>query len=110
MAPMRTIAILPLKTLDRAKQRLAADLDPTPRRALVEAMFADVLIALRRATTIESTLVVSADHVAQRIGAGYGAEVLEDSDAGHNDAARRGIARARELGADRVLLVPGDGR
>jgi 2-phospho-L-lactate guanylyltransferase len=105
---MRTIAILPLKTLDRAKQRLAADLDPTPRRALVEAMFADVLIALRRATTINSTLVVSADHVAQRIGAGYGAEVLEDSDEGHNEAARRGIARAGELGADRVLLVPGD--
>jgi 2-phospho-L-lactate guanylyltransferase len=105
---MRTVAILPLKNLEHAKQRLARELDPAPRRALVEAMLADVLIALRRATTIDSTLVVSADHVAQRIGAGYGAEVLQDAEAGHNDAARRGVIRALELGADRVLLVPGD--
>jgi 2-phospho-L-lactate guanylyltransferase len=105
---MTTVAILPLKTLDRAKQRLAEELDPSPRRALVEAMFSDVLIALRRTTSIERTLVVTADHAAQRIAAGYGAEVLEDSDDGHNAAALLGLARARELDADRALLVPGD--
>ena len=105
---MTTIAILPIKTLDRAKQRLAAELDPTPRRALVEAMFSDALIALRRAETVERTLVVTPDHGAQRIAAGYGADVLEAPDAGHNDAARRGISRACQLGAGRVLLVPGD--
>jgi 2-phospho-L-lactate/phosphoenolpyruvate guanylyltransferase len=105
---MDTVAILPLKALDRAKQRLAAELDDAPRRSLVEAMFSDALIALRRATSIDRVLVVSADHVAQRIAAGYGAEVLEDEDTGHNDAAVRGIARARELQAARALLVPGD--
>src|SRR5579875_2303993 len=105
---MTTIAILPLKTLDRAKQRLAVELDPTPRRALVEAMFSDALIALRRARTIDSVLVVTPDHVAQRIGAGYGAEVIEGSDTGHNDAAQQGIEHAVRLGAQRVLLVPGD--
>ena len=105
---MRTVAILPLKTLDHAKQRLAGQLDPTPRRALVEAMFSDALIALRRTETLDRTLVVTADHVAQRIAAGYGADVLADTDSGHNDAARLGIDRALELGADRVLLVPGD--
>jgi 2-phospho-L-lactate/phosphoenolpyruvate guanylyltransferase len=105
---MTTMAILPLKTLDRAKQRLAEELDPSPRRALVEAMFSDTLIALRRAASIEQTIVVTADHAAQRIGAGYGAEVIEDTDEGHSEAAMRGIARALELGAARVLLVPGD--
>src|SRR5579875_3676124 len=105
---MTTIAILPIKTLDRAKRRLAAELDPTPRRALVEAMFSDALIALRRATAVDSVIVVTPDHVAQRIGAGYGAEVIEESDAGHNEAARRGIEHAMTLGAERVLLVPGD--
>ena len=108
MPHMTTIAILPLKTLDRAKQRLAVELDPVPRRSLVEAMFSDVLIALRRAGSIDSVVVVTPDHVAQRIGAGYGADVVEDSDAGHNDAARRGIEHAVKLGAERVLLVPGD--
>lgn len=105
---MTTLAILPLKTLDRAKQRLASELDAAPRRSLVEAMFSDALIALRRSEAIDAVIVVTPDHVAQRIGAGYGAEVIEDADAGHNDAARRGIEHATSLGADRVLLVPGD--
>ena len=105
---MTTVAILPIKTLDDAKQRLAEELDPRPRRALVEAMFSDVLVALRRTTLIDHVLVVSKDHNAQRIAGGYGAMVSDDQDTGHNDAAARGIARAVELGASRVLLIPGD--
>ncbi|MGZ4178739.1 MAG: 2-phospho-L-lactate guanylyltransferase [Solirubrobacteraceae bacterium] len=105
---MTTLAILPIKTLDDAKTRLAEELDRRPRRALVEAMFSDVLVALRRATLVDQVLVVSRDHNAQRIAGGYGAMVSDDEDSGHNDAAVRGIARAIELGADRVLLVPGD--
>jgi 2-phospho-L-lactate guanylyltransferase len=103
-----TLAILPIKTLDEAKTRLAAELDPRPRRALVEAMFSDVLVALRRAKLVDQVLVVSRDHNAQRIAGGYGAMVADDEDSGHNDAAGRGISRALELGAERVLLVPGD--
>jgi 2-phospho-L-lactate guanylyltransferase len=102
------LAILPIKTLDNAKTRLAEELDPRPRRALVEAMFSDVLVALRRAKLVDQVLVVSRDHNAQRIAGGYGAMVADDEDTGHNDAASRGIARAIELGAERVLLVPGD--
>ncbi len=105
---MTTLAVLPIKSFDEAKQRLRAGLDPTPRRALVEAMFSDVLIALRRATLVDQVLVVSADNVAQRIAGGYDAMVLQDDDLGHNDAAARGAARALELGVDRVLMVPGD--
>jgi 2-phospho-L-lactate/phosphoenolpyruvate guanylyltransferase len=103
-----TLAILPIKTLDDAKTRLAVELDPRPRRALVEAMFSDVLVALRRAELVDQVLVVSHDHNAQRIAGGYGAMVADDEDRGHNDAALRGIARAVELGYERVLLVPGD--
>jgi len=105
---MTTVAILPIKTLDAAKQRLAEKLDPSPRRALVEAMFSDVLVALRRAKLIDQMLVVSKDHGAQRIAGGYGAMVADDEDDGHNGAAARGIARALELGMDRALLIPGD--
>jgi len=105
---MTTIAILPIKTFDAAKQRLAEELDPSPRRALVEAMFSDVLVALRRAKLVYQMLVVSKDHGAQRIAGGYGAMVADDEDDGHNAAAARGIARALELGMDRALLIPGD--
>lgn len=105
---MPTIAILPIKSLDSAKQRLRDELDPAPRRALAEAMFSDVLVALRRATLINEVLVVSKDHGVQRIAGGYGAMVAEDDDRGHNAAAGRGVARARQLGMDRAVLVPGD--
>ncbi|MHB1567737.1 MAG: 2-phospho-L-lactate guanylyltransferase [Solirubrobacteraceae bacterium] len=105
---MTTFAVLPIKTLDSAKQRLAAELDAGWRRALVEAMFSDVLVALRRAKLINQVVVVSGDHGAQRIAGGYGAIVVDDEDLGHNDAAQRGVARAVELGAERALLVPGD--
>lgn len=105
---MTTLAVLPIKSLEIAKQRLRDELDPTPRRALVESMFSDVLIALRRAKRVDQVLVISSDHNAQRIAGGYGAMVVEDDDSGHNAAALRGIARGVELGFDRVLLVPGD--
>jgi 2-phospho-L-lactate/phosphoenolpyruvate guanylyltransferase len=105
---MTTLAILPIKSFDQAKQRLKEELDPSPRRALVEAMFSDVLVALRRSKLVDQVLVVSSDHGAQRIAGGYGAMVLEDEDLGHNDAATRGVQRALELGIERALLVPGD--
>jgi 2-phospho-L-lactate/phosphoenolpyruvate guanylyltransferase len=100
--------ILPIKNFGDAKQRLTEALDPAPRRALVEAMFSDVLVALGRCTRIAGLIVVSGDHVAQRIAEGYGATVVEDEHTGHNEAAALGIEYAVEHGAERVLLIPGD--
>ncbi|MBV9818207.1 MAG: 2-phospho-L-lactate guanylyltransferase [Solirubrobacterales bacterium] len=105
---MRTLAVLPIKNLDQAKQRLRAELEPTTRRSLAESMFSDVLVALRRTERIDQVIVVSSDNVAQRIAGGYQAHVVTDADTGHNDAAARGVAQALELGADRVLMVPAD--
>jgi 2-phospho-L-lactate guanylyltransferase len=105
---MPTVAILPVKTFTEAKRRLRDGLSPGARRALAEAMFCDVLIALHRCARVHSVLVVSADHSAQQIAGGYGAQVLGDSEEGHNVAARHGIEHALEAGADRVVLVPGD--
>jgi 2-phospho-L-lactate guanylyltransferase len=105
---MSTLAILPIKRFGEAKRRLAVDLAPGARRALAEAMFSDVLVALRRTESVGDVLVVSADTVAQQIAGGYGALVLDDEEEGHNAAARRGISQALERGADRALLVPGD--
>jgi 2-phospho-L-lactate guanylyltransferase len=106
---MRTVAILPVKMFSHAKQRLDAGVAPGPRQALAEAMFADVLVALRRAQRVDATLVVSSDLGAQRIAGAHGAIVLEDdADRGHNPAAAKGIQRALEHGAERALLVPGD--
>jgi 2-phospho-L-lactate guanylyltransferase len=105
---MSTIAVLPIKSLPEAKHRLAEELSPGPRRALVEAMFSDVLVALRRTASLDGMLVVSSDHNAQEIGAGYGAMVLDDKQRGHSEAASLAIDSALEDGVERVLLVPGD--
>jgi 2-phospho-L-lactate guanylyltransferase len=104
---MRTFAILPVKSFDVAKQRLREGLDPASREALVEAMFTDVLDALRR-TEVARIVVVTASPAARRIASGRGAAVLTDGQSGHNAAAGLGIGAALEGGADRALLVPGD--
>jgi 2-phospho-L-lactate guanylyltransferase len=103
-----TLAILPIKSFKDAKQRLGDGLDPGSRRLLAEAMFADVLVALRRARTVARVLVVSSDHRAQQIAGAYGASLLDEDDRGHNYAAARGIRRALDDGIERALLVPGD--
>src|SRR5579875_241854 len=105
---MTTVAVLPIKALDSAKRRLADALDAGTRRALVQAMFADVLVALRRCALLHRVVVVSGDHGAQRIAGGYGALVVGDRDRGHNAAAAAGVSEALRLGAQRVLLVAGD--
>ncbi len=105
---MRTQAILPIKDFTVAKQRLMEHLSPGPRRALVEAMFSDVLVALRRAERVDDVVVVSSNRDAQEIAGGYGAGILDDEELGHSEAASLAIATAIEGGVGRVLLVPGD--
>jgi 2-phospho-L-lactate/phosphoenolpyruvate guanylyltransferase len=105
---MRTQAILPIKSFPDAKRRLMEELSPGPRRALVEAMFSDVLVALRRAERVDEIVVVSSDRDAQEIAGGYGAAVLDDEQLGHSEAASLAISAALEGGVDQVALVPGD--
>jgi 2-phospho-L-lactate guanylyltransferase len=98
---VRTVAVLPVKSFGRAKQRLAGGFGNRP--ALASAMVADVLDALDRVAELDGVLVVTAERSVT------GAEVIHDPvEAGQSAAAARGIAAARERGAARVLLVPGD--
>ncbi len=105
---MRTYAILPVKTFAHAKQRLDDGLDDVTRRVIAQAMYSDVLVALRRAKEVEEILVITADDNAAAIAGGYGTSVLIDHERGHNEAAAVGILAAMRANADRVLLVPGD--
>jgi 2-phospho-L-lactate/phosphoenolpyruvate guanylyltransferase len=104
---MRTLAILPVKSFPKAKQRLSSGLDPALRRRLAEVMLYDVLRALS-ATGIDEVIVVTAGAAPAEIAHDAGARVVIDAEAGHNAAARLGIGEALRSGAERVLLVPGD--
>ncbi|HEX5711880.1 MAG TPA: 2-phospho-L-lactate guanylyltransferase [Solirubrobacterales bacterium] len=106
---MKATAVLPVKRFYEAKQRLATGLSGEQRRTLAGAMVADVLEAIGAARTIERTIVVSGDPIAQELAAAAGAEVVPDpEDAGHSNAALAGIARAEVEGAECVVLLPGD--
>ena len=106
---MSTFAILPVKRFEEAKGRLEPGLAAGPRRALAEAMYVDVLTALRRTRGIDRVLVLTADPGAQRVAEGYDAIPLDDpAESGQNRAVLRGVAHARELGATRVLCLAGD--
>lgn len=105
---MRTVAVLPIKSYDVAKQRLSADLGE-PQQQLAEQMAARVLAALCVATSIERVLLVTCEPAAAELGAGLGADVIDESSPrGHSAAAALGVDRALALGAERVLLAAGD--
>ncbi|HEU0023130.1 MAG TPA: 2-phospho-L-lactate guanylyltransferase [Thermoleophilaceae bacterium] len=106
---MKTIAILPVKAFGAAKQRLAPSVVGRERRALAEAMLADVLAALSRVPDLADVAVVTADARAREAALAVGARVVPDAEqAGQSPAAVAGIGHALASGAARVLLVPGD--
>jgi 2-phospho-L-lactate/phosphoenolpyruvate guanylyltransferase len=106
---MRTLAILPVKSFGAAKQRLAPALGSGSRQALAQAMFADVLISLRKVAGLDSIVVVTADPVAGATARGQRVLVLRDkAQTGQSAAASIGISYALAEGFERVLLVPGD--
>jgi 2-phospho-L-lactate/phosphoenolpyruvate guanylyltransferase len=106
---VHTVAVLPVKSFGRAKQRLGAALAGTERSELAEAMVADVLAALRRVEGVDHVVVVTAEPVAARAALAAGAAVVHDpEESGQSAAAARGVSAAAADGADRVLLVPGD--
>jgi 2-phospho-L-lactate/phosphoenolpyruvate guanylyltransferase len=101
---VRTVAVLPVKSFGRAKQRLRpAGLD---RAALAAAMVGDVLEALGAVRGLDGVVVVSAEDL---VGRTAGIEWVHDPvEAGQSAAALRGMRAAVARGAQRVLLVPGD--
>jgi 2-phospho-L-lactate guanylyltransferase len=106
---LKATAVLPVKRFSAAKRRLSPGLDDERRTALVAAMLEDVLESVAGSRSIERTIVVSGERRAQEAAAAAGAEALSDpADSGHSEAALAGIARAEQLGAECVVLVPGD--
>ncbi len=98
---MRTVAVLPVKSFGRAKQRLGDAVGDRP--ALAEAMALDVVEALGAVRGLDGVVVVSRD---LRI---EGTQHVHDPvEAGQSAAASLGVQAALERGAERVLLVPGD--
>jgi 2-phospho-L-lactate guanylyltransferase len=106
---MRTAAILPVKRFARAKQRLGTSVTDPLREDLARAMVGDVLVALREASALANTIVVTSEESVAAAARYQGALVVEDTpEEGQSSAVAMGVERALAEGFERVLCVPGD--
>lgn len=101
-------AIIPIKSLERVKTRLAHMLSPQERRELVLSMLEDVLRGLRASRRIERMYLVGRDPEVLRLARLYAAEWLFDTTRDLNSALRLGARQACERGAQSLLLLHAD--
>jgi 2-phospho-L-lactate guanylyltransferase len=107
-APRKICAVVPVKDIRDAKQRLAGVLSPTRRQELALAMLEDVLAALAHVAELAGTLVVTIDPAAAAIAARHGARVSsEGARDGHTGAVTAAARRLATEGLD-MLALPGD--
>ena len=101
-------AIVPIKEIVFAKQRLAKALSPARRQELAVAMFEDVMQALSASHGLAGIAVVTLDQNATQIAARWGAEVWTDgAREGHTGAVTAAARRLAAIGST-MLTIPGD--
>ena len=102
-------AVVPVKNLGSAKQRLAGVLDQPARTALFRAMLEDVLEALSGAVSLAGIVLVTRDAEAIALAERYDAECLiEPENRGHTAAVEFAAKALARRGAGALLQVPGD--
>ncbi len=75
---MTTAAVIPIKQLKNAKQRLAGLLSSDERMLLFTAMVEDVLTAVEACVQIDRIIVVTDDNQVAELALGYGAEIMAE--------------------------------
>ncbi len=101
-------AVVPVKELGQAKQRLAGTLSGALRRELMLAMLEDVLSALSAASGLGGIAIVSTDPAVAGIVARSGATLLrEDARDGHTAAVAAAARRLAARGAG-MMALPAD--
>ena len=102
-------AVVPVKELEGAKQRLSSALSSDERRLLATTMLEDVLEAVSMARELAGVLVVTVDPVATSLASRYGARIVtEGALEGHTGAvtaAARLLVRESRAG---MMTMPGD--
>lgn len=102
-------AVVPIKELDGAKQRLAPLLSPAQRRALIEVMMGEVLEAVAGAKRLAGILVVTLDPQATALAERLGARIVTDGARdGHTGSVTAGLALLAREGRGGMMTVPAD--
>jgi 2-phospho-L-lactate/phosphoenolpyruvate guanylyltransferase len=101
-------AVVPVKEVAAAKQRLAAVLSPSQRRALALAMLEDVFAALAATRGLAGILSVTTDGTAAAIAQRFGVVVSPDDATSGHTAAVSGAAHRLAASGAAMLTLPGD--
>jgi 2-phospho-L-lactate guanylyltransferase len=102
-------AIVPIKELDGAKQRLAPLLSPAQRRALIEVMMDEVLQALAGVRGLGGVMVVTLDPHATALAARLGARVVTNGARdGHTGSVSAGLKLLAQEGRGGMMTLPAD--
>lgn len=102
-------AVVPIKELEGAKQRLAPLLTPAQRRALIEVMMAEVLETVVTVPGLAGVVVVTLDPHATALAERLGARVLTDGARdGHTGSVAAGLRMLAAEGRDGMLTLPAD--
>lgn len=106
---MTTIwAVLPVKELDGAKQRLSPRLSPAQRQALMRMMIAEVLAALTAARGLAGVMVVTLDPWASDLAQRHGARVVTTGARDGHTGSVTAAARLLAAEGNGLLAMPGD--
>ena len=103
------VAILPVKALRNAKQRLDGFLTADEREMLARTMFEATLASLLEARGIHQVVIITSDTEAIEHARRLGVMVFEEAEQlSHSASADAACLRAMELGATTAILVPID--
>ncbi|SDB68916.1 2-phospho-L-lactate guanylyltransferase [Belnapia rosea] len=102
-------AVLPVKELEGAKQRLSPALSPVQRVALMRVMIGEVLAALLAARGLAGVALVTLDPWATALARRSGARVLtEGARDGHTGSVTAAARVLAAEGAAGIITLPGD--
>ena len=102
-------AVVPVKELEGAKQRLAPLLSSAQRRALIEVMMGEVLEAVVEARSLAGVMVVTLDAQATALAKRLGARVLTDgAREGHTGSVTAGLRLLAREGRAGMITLPAD--
>lgn len=106
---MKPWAILPVKEMVGAKQRLAPLLSPEERVGLMQVMLRDVMAALSAAQGLAGIALITLDPWAQALAQEHGARIItEGAREGHTGAVTSAAILLQAEGVASILTLPGD--
>ncbi|MBX3550886.1 MAG: 2-phospho-L-lactate guanylyltransferase [Pseudolabrys sp.] len=102
-------AVIPVKEVTGAKQRLNGGVPPHLHVPLVRTMLEDVVAAVSQARGLAGFIIATLDPVAQTLAQRHGGRIFtDDARSGHTGVVAAAARRLAAEGADAILQLPGD--